>query len=157
MAGPAELPAAGTGRRTWVILGVVIFVAVIAAAAFIGLQTGGALTAHHDIAGTFELIDSDTEFASISMIGGTCEGNSGYSDIGAGTPVTLKDDTGKVLASTSLGTGTGSKSHCSFSFKFTGVPEVAFYTVSVGRRGDITDSLADMKASGWTFSLTMGD
>jgi hypothetical protein len=146
----------GGSRRLWITLGIVIFVAVVAAAAFLALQASGALTPHHTITGTFDLIDSSLDFPSIDVVGGTCEGKGGYSDIAPGASVSLKDGDGKLLGSSSLGTGTGSTTRCTFTYTFSNVPEVPFYTVSVSRRGDVTNSLADMQARGWTFGLTLG-
>lgn len=154
---PAAVVVAPASRRGWLALGVVIFLAIVAAAAFIGLQASGVLSPRHTITGTFDLIDTSGISSGISFLGGTCEGDGGYGDISAGTNVSLKDGDGKLLASTSLGPGSGSTSRCTFEFEFQNVPEVSFYTVEVGRRGQITNSLADMKAAGWTFALTMGD
>lgn len=154
---PSITTAANGRRRAWVVLGAVIFVAVAGAIAFVGLGSSGALSPRHTIDGTFELNDSDTEFSSISTTGGTCKGTGGYSDMGPGRPVTVRDDTGKILASTTLGTGTGSSRRCVWVFTLPDVPEVSFYAVEVGRRGEVTYSLADMKANDWTVSLTLGD
>ena len=54
------LPIAGGSRRVWFILGAVIFVAVVGAAAFIAATNSGLMTPHHTIAGDFVLTDTST-------------------------------------------------------------------------------------------------
>jgi hypothetical protein len=149
--------APSSSRRGWIILGGVIFAAVVGAAAFIGLNNSGALAPHHDITGSFELIDTNTSFSSISTSGSTCKGTGGYGDIGPGTNATLKDGDGKILATGSLGQGAGNATHCSFAFALPAVPEAPFYQIEVGHRGGLTYSLADMQGFGWTLSLTLGN
>ncbi len=146
----------GGPRRIWLVLGAVIFVAIVAAAAVVALAGSGGLTPHHTIAGTFDLIATDQTFPSITSTGATCQGTGGYSDIQPGAPVTLKDGDGKILGSTSLLSGTGTTSSCTFSFSIPDVPEVPFYSMEIGRRGAVTNSLAVMQANGWTFGLTLG-
>ena len=146
----------GTGRRAWISLGVVIFVAIVAAAGFIAVTSSGALAAHHTITGDFVLVESDLSFPSIKATGTSCEGTGGYSDISAGAQVTLRDGDGKTLGTTFLLSGTGTVSSCDFTFTIENVPEVPFYSVEISHRGQITNSLADMKADGWTFSLSLG-
>ena len=133
-----------------------IFVAVVAAAGFIGLNASGALTPHHNVAGTFELIDTKADFPSIQVVGGSCKGTGGYSDLGPGTPVTLKDGEGKVLGATTLGNGSGSTRDCLFTFSFASVPEASFYSLEVGKRGELTYSLADMQSRSWAIGGTIG-
>ncbi len=146
--------ASGGSRRGWIILGSVIFAAILAAAGFIGLTESGALTPHHTITGDFQLNSSD--FSGITVIGTSCQGKSGYGDIVPGAGVTIKDGDGKLLAATSLGSGTGNVMTCDFKFSLTNVPEVAFYTITISRRGDLSYSLAQMQSNSWTLSLTLG-
>jgi hypothetical protein len=155
-AAPYIASASGGLRRIWIVLGIVIFAAIVAAAAVVALAGSGTLTPHHTIAGDFDLIATDQTFPSIEMVGGGCNGTGGYSDIAPGAPVTLKDGDGKVLGSTVLGEGSGSVTNCDFKFSIPTVPEVPFYSIEVGRRGAITNSLAVMQASNWAFGLTLG-
>lgn len=142
--------AASSSRRGWVILGSVIFVAIVAAAAFISLGGSGALLPKHEISGTFTLTDTGNLFVN------SCSGSGGYSDIRLGTNVVLKDGDGKLLSTGSLGPGVGTGSQCLFEYSLLGVPEVPFYTIEVGKRGSLSYSLADMKSAGWTIGLTLG-
>jgi hypothetical protein len=128
----------------------VIFIAIVAAAAFISLGASGALLPKHTVTGSFVLTDTTETFS------GSCSGRGGYSDVRAGTNVVLKDGDGKLLATGSLGTGTGIGSTCSFSYSLPGVPEVPFYTIEVGSRGDLSYSLAEMRSMDWRVDLTLG-
>jgi hypothetical protein len=146
---PVALPSSTSSRKGWIVLGAVIFAAIVAAAGFVSLSNSGTLSPHHDIAGTFDLKTTDSAPAS-------CEGSGGYADIRLGTNVTLRDGDGKLLGTTSLGTGTGSGTTCSFTFNFRSIGEVPFYTVEVGRRGALSYSLADMQSFGWKLGMTLG-
>jgi hypothetical protein len=135
----------------WIALGTVIFLAVVAAAAFVGLASSGALLPKHDVSGTFTLTDTSASF------GGVCSGSGGYSDIRLGTNVVLRDGDGKLLATGSLGAGERSNAtRCVFIFNLRNVPEVPFYTIEVGSRGDLSYSLEEMIATGWSIDLTLG-
>ena len=143
-------------RRIWLVLGAVIFVAIVAAAGVVALAGSGSLTPHHTIAGTFDVLATDQTFPSLQMVGSACEGTGGYADISPGAQVTLKDGDGKVLGTTQLQMGSGSTSSCTFKFSIDSVPEVPFYSLEVSHRGAITDSLAQMQAHNWAFGLTLG-
>lgn len=68
------------------------------------------------VTGTFTLYDSSYYGSGIAAYGGTCTGDGGYSDIGPGTDVVVKDGSGAVIATTALGSGSGTSSRCEFSF-----------------------------------------
>ena len=151
---PGAMAPAGN-RRIWVILGVVIFLAVVAAGGFLALTNSGAFVPHHTISGTFTLLDTSTE-PSITRSGSGCEGGGGYNDIRPGAGITLKDGDGKVLATSSLGAGSGTNTSCDFTFSLTNVPEVPFYTIEISHRGALSYSLSDMKAQVWDLALSLG-
>jgi hypothetical protein len=126
---------------------------IIAGGVFFLLQSG-ALSPKHTINGTFVLRgDSDT----ISNVGSTCFGDSGYSDIGPGMPVTVKDESGKILGATVLGTGSGNQNQCTFMFAMSGVGDAAIYSVEGGRRGAVSYPRAQLEANGWTVALSLGE
>ena len=108
--------------------------------------------AGHDITGTFALHAQKGNFAP------KCAGGGGYDDITAGMGLTLRDGEGKILGTARLGSGHASEDRklCLFDFEFSDVPEVDFYSVESGRRGEQTYSLADMEASDWTLGLEIG-
>ena len=67
---------------------------------------------------------------------GSCSGEGGYSDIGAGTAVNVYDQSGAVVAIGRLSAGNGSySSGCTFSFAVPDVPSGSkFYQVEVSHR-----------------------
>jgi hypothetical protein len=124
----------------------------IAAVAVIGAGCAGTpLAPTHIVTGTFELAGSHQGgYGTVP-----CEGTGGYTDIREGAPVTLKDAAGTMIATSRLEHGSSS-APCDFTFAFPNVVEMPFYTVEVSHRGGLTYSLAEMKATGWTFALTLG-
>jgi hypothetical protein len=108
----------------------------------------------YKIKGSFKLFDSD--------IGGrseNCYGTGGYSDIEGGMDVTVRDKSGSILASTSTSIGTSDDDDFLFSceFKFTlEVPSSDFYSITIGRRGELNYSLSEMKEMSWNVSLFLG-
>jgi len=114
----------------------------------------------YTITGEFILLDSD--------IGGSisnCYGTGGYSDIRANMAVTVKDGTGNILATETTGIGRAPDTFtykskvlfvtCQFDFSIN-VPKADFYSISIGRRGELNYSLEEMKANGWKVSLSLG-
>jgi hypothetical protein len=147
----APVAEATKGVRAPLIVGLVV-VALLAVGGVVML-TNGAIGGH-TVKGTFEL---NGGFDSVAATTTGCEGKGGYGDIGPGTPVTVKNEKGELLDTTSLGTGTGGTYTCSFTFMLK-VPDTAkFYTFEVGRRGEISNSHEDMVASGWTAGLSLGN
>jgi hypothetical protein len=99
------------------------------------------------VSGTFVLIDS-AGMDAIASDGASCEGADGYSDVGHGTPVTVKNGKGEILATTSLGQGKGSSANCIFSFSFPVTEGHDRYVVSVGRRGEFSYTFEQLQARG---------
>ena len=68
-------------------------------------------------------------------------------------PITVKDESGKILGATTLGTGTGSPTHCTFTFVFNDVGDANIYSVEGGRRGAVSYPRSQMEANGWTVRI----
>lgn len=158
---PAAIATASGSRRGWAVLGGVIFAAIVAAAAFVSLGSGLLSSAppRHEVAGTFSLMVVSAPWKA----GDACFGSGGYSDIRSGTNVTLRDGDGKIVGTTTLGLGTAhtvpdlaATLTCDFAFALESVPEVPFYSIEVSHRGTLTYGLDQMKARGWTVSLSLG-
>lgn len=109
------------------------------------------------VKGTFTLIDTSpsTYFPAITSSGSSCWGSGGYSDVGAGTRVVLKNGKGEELTNATLGIGTGSKYRCVYTFSLEVMEGESTYVLSIGRRGEQSYSFSDLKNSG--VSLSMGD
>jgi hypothetical protein len=99
--------------------------------------------------GTFVLIDTSKEYlSSIESDDGKCHGVHGYSDIGSGTQVMVKNGKGEILASASLGEGHGDDVNCKFAFSFPITEGQDRYVVSVGHRGEFSYTFEQLQRGG---------
>ncbi len=91
--------------------------------------------------------------------GGFCYGDDGYDDIEAGLRVVVADGNGKTLATGSLGNSryNAAERDCVFPvIVTTPLPKADFYSVEVGRRGDLTYSYDEMVQRNWAVAFTLG-
>ncbi|MEU7815278.1 hypothetical protein [Pseudonocardia sp. NPDC049154] len=88
--------------------------------------------------------------------GSVCSGDGGYSDIHAGTGVTIANAAGAVIATGSLSSGRASSSTtCDFTFTVPDVPAGEdFYQVEVSHRGTLTYTADELRAG---LGLSLGD
>lgn len=124
------------------------------AAALVGIVLigGGNRTEH--IEGSFSLIDG----AFMSQANGSpCRGSGGYSDISPGLQVRASDDTGRLIASSTLEGGRVDGITCVFTFELRDVPHSSYYTFEVGRRGEMSYSHDEMVANGWNADFSLGE
>ena len=103
-----------------------------------------------DISGEFTLLDGATGPAS------NCYGEGGYSDVKEGLSVTVRNESGTILATSRLERGSLSGSRCVFSFTVTDVARSDFYSVEVGRRGELTYSHDEMVENDWQVFASLG-
>jgi hypothetical protein len=102
-----------------------------------------------DVSASFVLIETSKPYASsIASDGTRCHGVHGYSDIGGGTQVIVRNDKGEILTSTSLGEGRGDDVNCRFSFHFPVTEGQDRYVLSVGHRGEFTYSFEQLRRGG---------
>lgn len=108
------------------------------------------------ITGSFTLNDDSpsTYSPSIDVDGSDCEGTGGYSDVNAGTPVTVKNGKGEILTTSYLEQGRGGRYMCTFGITFEVTEGQDRYVVNVGRRGELSFSFAELKSNG--VSLVLG-
>jgi hypothetical protein len=98
---------------------------------------------------TFVLIETSKTFvSSIVSDGAKCHGTHGYSDIGSGTQVIVRNGKGDILASTPLGEGQGDEVNCKFSFSFPITEGQDRYVLSVGHRGEFSYSFEQLRRGG---------
>jgi len=128
-----------------------------------GATVAPTATDSHTLSGTFTLTDGAGSYRAGWTEGDPCSGSGGYADIRAGTQVVVTDGTGNVLAKSELGSGSGLKGEiqdmvlsCKFNFDVSSVPKSDFYKVSVGHRGELTYSYAEMQQNAWTVGFTLG-
>ncbi len=92
--------------------------------------------------------------------GDRCYGTGGYDDVRAGMRVTVRDGRNQVLATGSTDAGyrladsaTGLP-QCAFEFQVD-LPNAEFYSIAIGRRGELSYSRAELAARDWQMKLTL--
>jgi TonB family protein len=114
-------------------------------------------TRRYTISGSLELIN----LYGISGEGNNCFGRSGYQDIRGGTQIIIKDGSGKVLAIGKISNGRSPawqyfQHICRFTFKISNISRTNFYSIKIGRRGEIFYSYQDLVRQNWNVNLTLG-
>lgn len=98
-------------------------------------------------------LQSDTVVATNEL----CFGTGGYSDIGSGTQVVVRDGNNNVLGigeleySEAMTFGAG----CTFVFEIN-VEEARFYQIEMSHRGEMIFTFDDLEEDRWTVFLTLG-
>jgi len=85
----------------------------------------------------------------------------GYPEIGPGTMVTVWDNAGAVLGTSTLGPGTLKvdvlrTQHCVHHFALR-VPDAAAYRIEVDARGTVEFTRPDLERTGWKAGLSIGN
>jgi len=113
-------------------------------------------TDEYRLVGTLELRgETGEEFLNMAVTG--CTGLGGYSDIHPGAQIKILDQSGDIIAVTELETDPASDSFDECRFQFVAeAPEATFYSISLGRRGDMTYSFDDLEETEWLVELTLG-
>lgn len=110
----------------------------------------------YHLVGTLEVLGTDYEdfvVAPLPEIG--CVTGAGYEDIKAGARVSITNESGAIIAIATLAPYDVSSGRCLFQFE-ADVPEAPFYTISLGRRGDLPFAFAELEAAHWHVELTLG-
>lgn len=118
------------------------------------------------LTGSFEIRD----LAYQEQAGGPCSGSDGYSDIDAGTAISIKNGSGQLIAVGSLGAGVrvatpdaeqymvGGRiqTYCVFPIEVKGIPVSDFYQIEVGRRGVLPYTREALEQKNWQLTITLG-
>lgn len=91
-----------------------------------------------------------------------CFSTGGFTDVNAGTPVVVKDASGKIIGTGQLGEGHYTSSSglieegtlCTFDFSVS-VPDASFYSIEVSHRGVQSFSKSDLESVGWNVQLSL--
>jgi hypothetical protein len=118
----------------------------------------------HKITGTLYLFDANASVGGTWKDGQSCYGQDGYSDIGPGTQVTVRNEGGVLIGTTTLGAGSvqpwpevgPQAKRCVFPFTFGSVPDAGFYGFEVSHRGEIQESREELSGAGWHIDLYLG-
>jgi hypothetical protein len=113
-------------------------------------------TDEYRIVGTLELRGTTgDEFLNMALMG--CTGLGGYKDIQPGAQITISDQSGDIIAVTELEPDPLSEDFDECRFQFVAeVPEATFYSISLGRRGEMTYSFDDLEDAEWLIELSLG-
>ena len=107
------------------------------------------------IKGTFRLIDTGVERA-----GSLCHGTGGYSDIKPGLRVVVRNERQKTIGVSALSgdtyTGNYPSIACEFPFLVEDLPKAKFYTIEVGRRGELTYPHKELEEQNWEVAFSLG-
>jgi hypothetical protein len=164
------------------------FFMLLGAVALVGLTVIGAFGLNRDdkktITGSVVLFDAAGDGIAGSQT--NCYGDGGYDDIDSGTQVMVKNGDGKILATTTLQSGSGETAgdvlgdggvttttaydsygssflstvvRCTFPFEVEVPSGEKFYSVTVGsneHRGTLTYSKDDMDKKDWKVDVSLG-
>lgn len=143
VAGGLPAQPSGSKRPAWLIP-VIAVVAVVAV--LLVVFTVGRSTPTESVTVEFSVFDDFNG----------CDFGFGYSDV-PGSNVIIEAD-GEIVASGSLPRfGDSDVLSCTFVTTLSDVPaDKSFYELTVGRRGTVTRSLAEMESAGWTWDVSLG-
>jgi len=151
------------------IIGAIIATAIGLAACGTNTPTAtAAAVSKPTITGTFTLIGTqdvvdpgtpdatpvDGDFTDLGSLG--CAGIGGYNDIGAGLQVQVSDEDGTAIGTGELDLGEITNDGCRFPFTVQNLPVAKFYKITVGHRGELDYSYAELQAADWNVGFTLG-
>ncbi len=147
------------GRRT-----AVTALVVIGSLPMLGLCSQRSATAGpHEVSGEYDVHGVYAQAGQPHPASGSaCQAATvGYPDIHTGTPVVVRDGSGGVVATTTLGSGVlhvsgALRDDCAYPFSVS-VPDVAAYAIEVGNRGSVAFSKPDLERAGWKATLKIGN
>jgi hypothetical protein len=140
----------------------------VTAAVLVSLIACGGAEPVHTITGSItvmwqtddpDLADSIQRTQTAFAIGAPCTGASvsrGYADVGPGIDVTVKDETGTIIATGAVEEGTWERRACRLPFSIPDVEGAEFYELELGRRGSNRYSAAELASAGYEVHLTLG-
>lgn len=98
----------------------------------------------------------------------SCRAREGFDDVRPGVNLVVRDPRGDIVGTTTLGAGkvvrppedevehwSDAVPWCVFGFSVQVPPNLGFYTVDAGRRGQVTFSQEDLEETGWYAVLSL--
>jgi hypothetical protein len=149
--GPDPDPGPHSVRRRWLVFGLIgVLVVALAAGVFAAVGHHGG----HDLTIAMDLTNSSDP--TIEQFSSGCDvADTGYDDLKAGAPVTIRDSKAEVLASTFLSDGKTVGEDCTWKLRVH-VPDSDFYAIEVSHRGSVTYTRQDLERNGWEADLSIG-
>ena len=158
--GRASIPAA------WLLLfvGISILAGVVADVGYVIVRRdrtspARVANAHYplpEVTGVLRLHDPMYSRRSVATVGGPCKGLGAYHDFIGGTPVSVKDRSGTVIATGALNPGkVVDGAACEFAFVVQTVPNADLYQFDVGGRAAGAFPYDDLAAQGWQVALSL--
>jgi hypothetical protein len=108
-----------------------------------------------EMTGLFALLGGYDFDGANEMNATTCWGVGGYSDIREGLQVIIRDGSSQILASTVL-VFEDLQFRCLFSWRAQNIKVSDFYSVEIGRRGELVYSHSDLVAMGFRVNASLG-
>jgi hypothetical protein len=113
----------------------------------------------HTVKGYLSLQDS------AAFAGKACQGVGGYSDLGQGTPVVIRDGDGDIIGSGHFAEGRGAgggkqgalgaRSACVFAFTVKHVPDTGTYLLEMSHRGRVVYTHRELEANNWRMGAAL--
>ena len=113
----------------------------------------------HTVKGYLSLQDSAV------FAGKACQGVGGYTDLGQGTPVVIRDGDGDIIGTGHFAAGRGAgggklgalraPSACVFEFTVKHVPDTDTYLLEVSHRGRVVYTHRELEANNWQMGAAL--
>jgi hypothetical protein len=144
---PAEAvaPVSRSRRKLWIGLGAS---ALVIAAAVLVLAFTVFGSSDQGVTIKFGLLDSSSSCSG---------GDGGYSDIGPGMPLTVRNEDNKIIASTTLPETGQDGFGCIWTMHVLVPDDAEQYSVEGGSRGAVTYSREQLEKDDWVVELEIGD
>jgi hypothetical protein len=141
----------GTSRR-WRTAARALLALMIVGGAGAATSVSASAADGHTVKGYLSLQDSAV------FMGKACEGAGGYTDLGEGTPVVVRDGDGEIIGTGRFSEGKGAgvrsgaigiPSACVFAFKVKHVPDADMYSFQMSHRGGVVYTHAELEENNW--------
>jgi hypothetical protein len=130
------------------------------------LRTGSASPVASPVASPASSLETYTIQGAISLQGadyfitsedGSCAGTRGFEDHTVGTPVTVRDGAGTVIATGQIGQSKPfpDDQECMFFFSVLNVPYSEVYVIQISFRGPLTYTFDELELTNWYLRLTI--
>jgi hypothetical protein len=113
----------------------------------------------HTVKGYLSLQDSAV------FVGKVCQGAGGYTDLGEGTPVVVRDGDGEIIGTGHFSAGKGAgggrpgpanvPSACVFAFTVRHVPDTSTYSFRMSHRGGVVYTHDELEESNWKIGAAL--